>query len=298
MDKYKTHQTIQNTPFLSSFISTNKKGQKRPSIRFYRYLSMVFIHLLFIISFWIDIQILEGNISASRLFGFHLSDPFLNMEVGLAREEIHINLLIGAISIGVFYALFAGRAFCSWVCPYNFFGEIAERLNGLLIKKKLIKQRIFNYNARYIFWVTFLLLSVFSGYLVFEVFNVVGILSRFLIYGYSLAIWWVLAVFLIEIFYSRRFWCRYICPIGTTYSLISKFRAIKISWNKEKCDHCGVCMDVCIHPKVLEITKDKNKNKDGIKFSVISGDCTLCGRCIDVCHSDALDFENRIKKIL
>ena len=36
----------------------------------------------------------------------------------------------------------------------------------------------------------------------------------------------------------------------------------------------------------------------GEKFSIISGDCTMCGRCIDVCHQDALNYENRLKKLL
>ena len=26
--------------------------------------------------------------------------------------------------------------------------------------------------------------------------------------------------------------------------------------------------------------------------------CTMCGRCIDVCHQDALNYENRLKKLL
>ena len=61
-----------------------------------------------------------------------------------------------------------------------------------------------------------------SGYLVFEIINVVGIISRALIYGYSIALAFVVAVFLIDtFFFSQRFWCRYVCPIGTTYSFIS-----------------------------------------------------------------------------
>lgn len=298
MNKYQGRQTVANANFLSTFITTTKDGKKRPSIRFYRYFTMILIHLLFVLSFIADIQVIEGDITGSRMLGFHLADPFITTEVILSRGQLPVNLLIGTFTILAFYMFFAGRAFCSWVCPYNFFGEFAERLNAKLISKKIIKKREFDTKIRYIFLLAFWILSLISGYLIFEIFNIVGIVSRFIIYGYSAAIWWAVLVFLAEVFFSRRFWCRYVCPIGTLYSLLSKFRAIKVSWNKEKCDHCAVCMDVCIVPKVLEITKTKNKDIPGDKFSIVSGDCTMCGRCIDVCHQDALSYENRLKKLL
>lgn len=299
MNKYEHNQILAHTRFLSSFIRTGKNGRKRPSIRFYRYACMIGIHLLFVLSFYADIQILEGDITASRLFGFHLSDPFMSANVILAHHALPVNLLIGTMSILAFYALFAGRAFCAWVCPYNFLGEFGERLNALLVKKGVVKQREFNPNSRYVFLLCFFVLSLTSGYLVFEIFNVVGIFSRFLIYGYSAAIWWVVLVFLLEIFYARRFWCRALCPIGTLYALFSRFCAIKVAWDKGKCDNCGTCFNVCLVPKVLQLTKDKSKDdKQTRKFSVASGDCTQCGRCVDVCHTDALSFENKLAKLL
>ncbi len=300
MNKYEHNQTLAYTSFLSSFISVNKNGKKRPSIRFYRYVCMIGIHLLFVLSFWVDIQILEGDITGSRLLGFHLSDPFITASVILAHHALPVNLLIGTFTILAFYALFAGRAFCAWVCPYNFLSEFAERLNALLVKKGIVRQREFNPNLRSVFLLCFFVLSLTSGYLVFEIFNVVGIFSRFIIYGYSATIWWVVLIFLVEIFYARRFWCRALCPIGTIYALTSRFCAIKVAWDKSKCDNCGTCLNVCLVPKVLQITKDKSKNSDEAQsnFSVVSGDCTRCGRCIDVCHTDALSFENTLKKLL
>lgn len=302
MDKYSKRQTLENSDFSDTFLGkVNSHGslKTRPTFRFYRYCTMILVHLLFVLSFVADIQILEGDISGSRFLGFHLCDPFMNLEVISARGEIAINLMIGTITILLFYAFFAGRAFCSWVCPYNFFAEFAEALNAKLIARKIIKRREFTQNSRYTFLLSFLLLTLLSGHLLFEIFNVVGIVSRFIIYGYSAAIWWVVLALLAEAFFSRRFWCRNICPLGTIYALLARFRAIKIAWNKDKCDHCGVCLNVCICPKVLEITKSKAKDlPQGGDFSVISGDCTLCGRCIDVCHEDALKFENRLKKLL
>jgi ferredoxin-type protein NapH len=144
-------------------------------------------------------------------------------------------------------------------------------------------------------------MSAFSGYLVFETFNVVGILSRFIAYGWSLALVWVLVVFAIEVFFSRRAWCSYVCPIGTTYGMIGKVSALRVEWNNN-CDSCMVCHDVCFESHVLEITKPKYKKQieeKGITNEFITGaDCTLCGRCIDVCHVDALNFGSRLKSIV
>lgn len=299
MNKYNERSTVAKVPFLKTFLGKNQNGKFSPTIRFWRYFTIVLVHLLFILSFRADIQILEGDISASRAFGLHLADAFITIEVMAATHQIPINLLIGSITILIFYALFGGRAFCAWVCPYAFLGEIGERINAVLVRKKIIKKREFNPKFRYVFLGIFIVITFISEFLIFEIFNVVGIFSRFLIYGYSTAFVMVIAIFLVEIFYSRRAWCRYICPLGTTYEVLcGHTNAFKISWDKATCDHCNVCIDACIVPHVLKATKEKNKNGEDKKYTVTGADCTLCGRCIDVCHNDSLGIENRLKNLL
>ena len=301
MDKYNTRCTVAKTGFFSTLISTKQNGKKYISLRAWRFLVIILVHLLFILSYRADIQILEGDISGSRLFGFHLTDPFMSLQVFATTHSFPINLIIGTCSILLFYVIIGGRAFCSWVCPYALFGEIGESIHEQLVTKKLIKRHEFDPKWRYIFAILFLLISVASSQLVFEIFSVVGIASRFIIYGYFHAIWFVVFVIIIEIFFSRRAWCRYVCPIGATYSAITRKNAIKISWNKEKCDHCLVCIDTCLVPHVLEITKKNAKlddDKNTKEFRLIGGDCTLCGRCAEVCHHDALKFDNGFKKLI
>ena len=151
MDKYSIRATVGKVAFWDTFFIKNKNGKIRPSIRFYRYFTMTLAHVLFILSFKMDIQILEGNISASRIFGLHLADIFTTIEIFLVSHKLPINLAIGSFTILIFYALFGGRAFCSWVCPYNFLGEIGERLNAVLIKKRIIKKRELKPWFRYFF---------------------------------------------------------------------------------------------------------------------------------------------------
>jgi len=301
MDKWNTRATIKNTSFLSTFFDKTKEGKSIFSYRMKRWIVVISIHLLFFLSFAIDIQTLEGTLNGSRILGFHLIDPFTTIQVFLATYHLPINVIIGTSTIIIFYLFVGGKSYCSWVCPYGIISEIGEKLHNKLVSKKIIKERKFDHRVRHIFWFMFIIMAFTSGYLVFETFNVVGILSRFIAYGWSLALSWVLVVFLIEVFFSRRAWCTYLCPIGTTYGYIGKVSALRVQWN-DNCDHCMVCHDVCFENQVLDLTKakyDKQREEKGIKTQYVTGaDCTLCGRCIDVCHADALKFDFRLKGLV
>ncbi len=301
MDKYNNRATIKNTTFWDTFFDVTKDGKRKFSYRMKRWILVISIHLLFFLSFFIDLQMLEGTLSGSRFLGFHMIDPFMTLEVFLATYHIPINMIIGTTTIVIVYLLLGGRSYCAWVCPYGILSEIGEKWHNTLVNKKIIKSRKFDHRVRHIFWAVFLLLSFTSGYLVFETFNVVGILSRMIAYGWSVALIWVVVVFAMEVFFSRRAWCTYICPIGTTYGYIGKVSALRVQWN-DNCDSCMVCHDVCFENQVLEITKAKYKkqiSEKEIKTAYISGaDCTLCGRCIDVCHADALSFDFRLKGLV
>ena len=79
----------------------------------------------------------------------------------------------------------------------------------------------------------------------------------------------LLFVFIITIFFSRyffstRFWCRYVCPVGTTYGFIGWAITTKIVWD-DSCDHCREFVQIlCLVPHVLDITK-ANANKERTK---------------------------------
>ncbi len=87
-------------------------------------------------------------------------------------------------------------------------------------------------------------------------------------------------------------WCKYICPVGTTYNFLGWTSATKVEWDMSKCDHCGACLDACFEPHVIEFIKpkyDKDRKEKGVeKQIVINGDCTLCGRCLMYAIQDAL----------
>jgi ferredoxin-type protein NapH len=100
-----------------------------------RWATLIFANLLFVISFALDIQILEGALTASRFVGFHLIDLNSALQVMLAHKHIINNLLIGTGTVLLLWVLLGGRTFCSWICPYHLLAEWAEKLHLYLAKK-------------------------------------------------------------------------------------------------------------------------------------------------------------------
>ncbi|WP_319823516.1 NapH/MauN family ferredoxin-type protein [Thalassovita sp.] len=255
-----------------------------------RWISIIFINSLFIISFYWDVQLVEGSMSGSRFLGFHMADPNAALQVMLAFKDVMLNLVIGTVTVVALWWIVGGRAFCSWACPYHLLAEWAEAIHLFLARRGWVKDHPFHRGLRVVLWVVFMVLAFVTGYTVFEYINPVGIVSRALIYGPTVAVIWVIFLLGIEIFFSRRFWCRYVCPIGLTYGITGAVAPVQIRYDLNKCLHEGECRAVCLVPHVLEITK-MGYAQDEVEY--IGPDCTRCGLCVDVCPQNALSFKVR-----
>ncbi len=284
--KEKEHEKVK------SFKGAGLRSQNRPQPehrrhkwRNIRWTVLLFFNILFFASFFFDIQILEGTLSGSRLLGFHMIDPLAAFQVILSSKIIMVNLIIGVVTIFLIYLMFGGRSFCSWICPYHWLAELGEKIRQTLKKKKLIKNHTFDRKIRYYFYGFFLLLALITGFTVFETINPVAIISRFIVYGPSLMLLWVMALLIFEILYSRRAWCRYFCPVGVSYQLIGLMSPLRIKWDKKKCSNCKRCQSVCLVPLVLTDCVNKGKS-DYVNSSL----CTRCGLCVDICDDEALSY--------
>jgi len=261
-----------------------------------RWLVLIVVNLLFTLSFWLDIQMLEGALTASRFVGFHLIDLNSALQVMLAHKHIIVNLFIGTATVFVLWVLLGGRSFCSWVCPYHLLAEWFEWLHLQLVARKRVSDHEFHRGTRTVFWIAFSLLALISGYTIFETISPTGILSRALIYGPSLALAWVLLLLVFELVYSRRAWCRYVCPIGLTYGMVGALSPLRVEYRLEQCFHEGDCRKVCLVPHVLDVVI---KGRAAALKTPLGPDCTRCGLCIDVCPSGALVFDVKgLQKLL
>ncbi len=261
--------------------------QKQPWRR-RRWIVLIAINLLFVLSYQLDIQLLEGSLSASRFFGFHLIDLHSALQITLAFKHVVINLVIGTVTVLILWLLFGGRAFCSWVCPYHLLSEWGESLHLWLVEKKLVKEHAFHRGVRSVFYLSFAVMALASGYTVYEMISPTGILSRAIIYGPTLALGWVGVLLVFEIAWSRRAWCRYVCPIGMTYGFVGALSPLRVKYHLESCLHEGECRKVCLVPHVLDtVIKGRAPNVE----VPLGPDCTRCGMCVDTCPTGSLRFD-------
>jgi len=84
----------------------------------------------------------------------------------------------------------------------------------------------------------------------------------------------ILALNLLE----RRFWCRYLCPLGALLGVLSRWSLLSRSVS-EGCDSCGACVRGCEGGASPESREAWRK-----------AECYLCGNCDDACPKNAVTF--------
>ncbi|HUH66264.1 MAG TPA: 4Fe-4S binding protein [Syntrophales bacterium] len=77
---------------------------------------------------------------------------------------------------------------------------------------------------------------------------------------------------------ERRFWCRYLCPLGALLGTLSRYSILKRTVS-EGCNSCGACEAVC------QGSASPGK-KDGWKDT----ECLYCMNCDDLCNQNAVNF--------
>ena len=81
--------------------------------------------------------------------------------------------------------------------------------------------------------------------------------------------------------FAKRFWCRYLCPLGALFGTVSSFRLTKgITIDVDKCTSCGLCQRTC---KMDAINDDLH--------SYNSIECIECMSCIAVCPENAISYK-------
>jgi len=268
-------------------IAERDRDRNKNKWRRRRIITLLSLNLFFVVSYVFDVQLLEGALTASRLLGFHMADLNSSLQVTLAYRQMLVNLVIGTATVAFIWWLFGGRTFCSWVCPYHLLAEIAESIHKRLHSAKIIRDHALDRRTRTVAWVVFSLLAWGTGFTVFEIISPTGIISRALIYGPTLALLWVLFLLLFEVFYSRRAWCRYLCPIGLMYGVVGVTSPLKVRWSIRECQHELDCQKVCLVPHVLHHIVKGRATRTVVN---VGADCTRCGLCVDACPTGSLRF--------
>ncbi|MBI5034378.1 MAG: 4Fe-4S binding protein [Chloroflexi bacterium] len=187
------------------------------------------------------------------------------------------NLVLGlGLLIGV---VFAGGAFCGWVCPFGALQDLLAWIRGKLhIKPIEVPEkvdRILRY-GRFVVLAFVLIQTITLVKLWFADWDPYRtIFGLGWLFEFNPAEAWgaylVAAIILIASLFVERAWCRYACPLGGAISLIGKVSFLRIRRNGESCKSCNICEKPC--PVKLPVATAKT----------ISSDCIGCLACVQSC---------------
>jgi MauM/NapG family ferredoxin protein len=79
-------------------------------------------------------------------------------------------------------------------------------------------------------------------------------------------------------FIEKRFWCKYLCPLGAFLGILSRFSFLK-RLISEDCTSCGVCATAC-----------QGNAQPDVKDHWRDSECLICRNCDDICPQNAVSF--------
>jgi len=268
-----------------------------------RRISQVFFFSLFV---WFCIVSTVGD-KLWQLRGWPVNwflqlDPLVAIGTILTTHTLYWPLLWALAT--VILTIIFGRFFCSWVCPFgalhHFVGFLGNRGKKLSQKVQLNKYRK-PQCIKYLVLIFFLFMAAFPSIgvtlqtglldpiplvtrsfnllllpIVDRTANLVSVAGRF----YEGA-WLILAIFFAAVFLNLaipRFYCRFICPLGALFAIISRFAIWRIGKNVSECTNCKLCERSC---------EGGCEPAGNIRIS----ECVLCFNCRQDCKDEVISYQ-------
>ena len=184
-----------------------------------------------------------------------------------------------------------GRFFCGYLCAFGGMQElmsfIGKKLRITQLKITPEADRILRKVKYGVLAVLFVLWTLSISYDAVSPWTIFGQYSSYK--GWSDLSGWMsaggqflIAIMIFSLFVERGF-CRYFCPLGGVFSLISRGRLFKVKGNG-RCAGCGKCDAGC--PMGVNVSMEAGGAIPG--GSVISSECIDCFRCVEKCGAKAL----------
>ena len=172
-----------------------------------------------------------------------------------------------------------GRWFCGWLCAFGAYNDLVYFISKKLFKTKFkVDEKvdsILKY-AKYVVLVFIIIISWTMGSSILEStspWDVFGQITDISNVFSSLLIGLILLILItIGAAFIERFFCRYLCPLGAIFSIISKIGIVKINKPKNDCGKCRACTVNCS----MGLNLYKVNGARG-------GDCINCLKCTEVC---------------
>lgn len=175
--------------------------------------------------------------------------------------------------------LILGRFFCGWFCAFGAFNDFIYIISRKIFKIKFRVSQSVDSILKYFKYVILIFIVYFiwtNGNNLFDNFNPWNAFAQIThlsqaIFQYPMA-FIILLLIAIGAFSIERFFCRYLCPLGAVFSIVSKARIFKINKPSDHCGKCRVCTNNC--SMGIQLYK---RNK------ISSGECINCLKCIEAC---------------
>lgn len=186
-----------------------------------------------------------------------------------------------------------GRFFCGFFCSFGAVQDLlwlgSHRLRALFPGKRNLKKadRIFRF-AKYAVLFYFIIF-IWSGVTAVKTAGPWQVFGQYVSFGHwprlkpLLSVGGVLLLLIfIGSLFVQRFFCRYFCPMGAIYSLISQTSFLKIDKPREECGKCHLCTSKCTMG--MDLTK---------KDRIAGGECISCQKCVSWCPKGNAHFRSR-----
>jgi len=205
--------------------------------------------------------------------------------------------LIITLAVIFLLTLIGPKLFCGWVCPV---GAVQE-LVAMLADKLGIKRYRFSFTiaqaVRLLIFILFIFLSttavihgVFQGetyaislYDYFNPFHGMEFGANKDLLGYLIHYLPFVLTVVFAFKYYRPF-CHFVCPIGLYTHLLEQVAICRITFKKNTCTNCNICVKTTPCAAIPEIMKE----------AALRPDCFACNDCIEKCPEGS--FEVAIKR--
>lgn len=235
---------------------------------------------------------IKGTTWSATVFDFKLSDPLAVASQSAASWSLYWPFVFSAL-IPILASLLLGRFFCGWICPAALIFELNDNVAAWLHRKGLrFKSKhsaVINVNTKYVILFLGLVLCAISGVAFLAAIYPPAIVGREIYYaisvgGFSVGIFFFTGALVFDLLFERRGFCRYLCPGGALYSLLGRYRALRIHRNVQLCNDCEMCNAICQYE--LQPMQDE-----------FGQECNNCGDCLSICHSQALNYGLRFHDV-
>ncbi|AZV57825.1 4Fe-4S binding protein [Clostridium sp. AWRP] len=261
-----------------------------------RYILLAVFLILITIEAYLH-QLLGGGKSPS----IHALCPYGALEslyslifAGTFIQKIFSGTLVLLI-ITLLIALIFRRSFCGLICPFGALQEFFGIMGKKIFKRKLIVPENIDKPLRYLKYIVLAATLYFAWKTAglwmnpYDPWAAYGHISEGIssLTGEYLIGFIILIVSIVGSLLYDRFFCKYLCPMGAFYGIISKISPAKIVRNNDNCINCGLCSKNCpVNIKVSELKEIK------------SAECINCQTCILSCpEKNALEFKIKNKSV-